>query len=104
MTMYNRLYITDPLNGVLKQNLMKTCLSKLFSVKFFKDVWYIFIGNNITIHLNNCHSSTLNSTGYLLKHHLFLTFYHTVWVRDHLLGANVNYIRTKNLHVDFFVL
>ena len=28
MTMYKRLYITDPLNGVLKQNLMKTCLSK----------------------------------------------------------------------------
>ena len=72
MTMYKRLYITDPLNGVLKQTLgvlkQKTCLSKSFSVKFFfKDVWYIFISNNITIHLNNCHSNLLNSTGYLLK-------------------------------------
>ena len=38
MTMYKRLYITDPLNGVSKQNLMKTCLSKSFSVKFLKDV------------------------------------------------------------------
>ena len=34
MTMYKRLYITDPLNGVFKQHLMKTCLSKSFSVKF----------------------------------------------------------------------
>ena len=67
MTMYKRLYITDPLNGVLKKNLMKTCLSKSFSVKFLKDVWYIFISNNITIHLNNWHSSPLNSTGYLLN-------------------------------------
>ena len=67
MTMYKCLYITDPLNGVLKQTLMKTCLSKSFSVKFFKDVWYIFISNNITIHLDNCHSNPLNSTGYLLK-------------------------------------
>ena len=50
MTIYKRLYITDPLNGVLKQNLMKTCQSKQFSVKFLKDVWYIFISNNITIH------------------------------------------------------
>ena len=25
----------------------------------------------------------------------YLTFYHTIWVRDHLLVANVNYIRTK---------
>ena len=33
MTMNKRLYITDPLNGVLKQNLMKICLSKSFSVK-----------------------------------------------------------------------
>ena len=39
MTMYKRLYITDPLNGVLKQNLMKTFLSKSFTVKFIKDVW-----------------------------------------------------------------
>ena len=38
MTMCGRLYITDPLNGVLKQNLMKTCLSKSFSVKFLKDI------------------------------------------------------------------
>ena len=67
MTMYIRLYITDPLNGVLKQNLMKTVLSKSFSVKILKDVWYIFISNNITIYLYNCHSSPLNSTGYLLK-------------------------------------
>ena len=50
MHMYTRLYTTDPLNGVLKQNLMKTCLSKSFSVKFLKDAWYIFISNNITIH------------------------------------------------------
>ena len=55
MTMHKRLYITDPLNGILKQNLTKTCISKSFSVKFLKDVWYIFISNNITIHLNNCH-------------------------------------------------
>ena len=67
MTMYKRLLITDPLNGVIKQNLLKTCLSQSFSVKFLKDVWYIFISNNITILLNNCHSSPLNSTGYLLK-------------------------------------
>ena len=67
MTMFKRVYITDALNGVLKQHLMKICLSKSFSVKFIKDVWYIFISNNITIHLNNCHSSLLNSTGYLLK-------------------------------------
>ena len=38
MTMYKRVYIIDPLNGVLKQSLMKTCLSKSFSVKFLKDV------------------------------------------------------------------
>ena len=61
MTKYKRLYIADHLNGVLKQILMKTCLSKLFSVKFLKDGWYIFISNNITIHSNNCHSSLLNS-------------------------------------------
>ena len=67
MTMYKRLYVTDPLNRVLKQNPLKTCLSKSFSVKFLKDVWYIFISNNITIYLNNYHSSPLNSTGYLLK-------------------------------------
>ena len=69
MTMYKRLYITDPLNGVLKHYLMKTYLpvSKSFSVNILKYVRYIFISNNITIHLNNCHSSTLNSTGYLLK-------------------------------------
>ena len=65
--MCKRLYITDPLNGVLKQNLMKTCLSKSFSVKFLNNIWYIFISNNITIHLNKCHLSPLNSTGYLLK-------------------------------------
>ena len=59
MTMYKRLYITDPLNGVLKQNLMKTSQSKSFSVKFLKDVGYIFISNNIAIHLNNCHSNPL---------------------------------------------
>ena len=50
---------------------MKTCLSKSFVGKFLKEVWYIFISNNIsnniTLHLNNCHSSPLNSTGYLLK-------------------------------------
>ena len=50
---------------------MKTCLSKSFAGKFLKEVWYIFISNNIsnniTLHLNNCHSSPLNSTGYLLK-------------------------------------
>ena len=40
MTMYKGLYITDPLNGVLKQNLMKTCLSKSFSVKFLKDLYF----------------------------------------------------------------
>ena len=69
MTMSKCLYITDPLNGVLKHNLMKTCLSISFSVKFLKDVWYtcVFISNNITFHLNNCHSSPLNSTGYLLE-------------------------------------
>ena len=72
MTVYKRLYITDPLNGVLKQQLMKTYLSKTFSVKFLNDVWYIFISNNIAVHLNNCHSSTLNSTGYLLKCHLLI--------------------------------
>ena len=65
MTMYKRLYITDPLNGVLKQNLIQTCLSNSFSVKFLK--MYISISNNITIHLNNCHLSPLNSTGYLLE-------------------------------------
>ena len=64
-------YITDPLNVVLKQNLMKACLSKSFSVKFLKDVLYIFISNNIAIHLNNCHSSPLNLTGYLLNFFLF---------------------------------
>ena len=68
--MFKLLYITDPLNGVLKQNLMKTCLSKLFYVKFLKDVWYIFISNNITIHLDNSHSSPLISAGFLLKCHL----------------------------------
>ena len=67
ITMYKRLYITDPLNGILNQTLMKTCLSESFSLKFLKDIWYIFIRNNITIHLSNCHSSPLNSTGYLLK-------------------------------------
>ena len=67
VTMCGRLYITDPLNGVLKQNLMKTCLSKSFSVKFLKDFLYILIRSKITIHFNNCHSSPLNSTGYLLK-------------------------------------
>ena len=67
MTMYKRLYITDPLNAVLKQNLMKTCRSKSFSVKFLKDASYIFISNNTTIYLKNCHSSPLNATGYLLK-------------------------------------
>ena len=67
MTLYKRLYIADPLDGILKQNLMKTCLSKSFSVKFLKDIWYILISNNITIHLYNCNSSPLNSTGYLLK-------------------------------------
>ena len=36
MTMYKGLYITDPLNGVLKQNPMKTCLSKLFFCEVFK--------------------------------------------------------------------
>ena len=36
MTLYKRLHITDPLNGVLKQNLLKTRLSKSFSVKFLK--------------------------------------------------------------------
>ena len=35
MTMYKRLYIADPLNGVLKLILMKTGLSKSFSVSFF---------------------------------------------------------------------
>ena len=36
MTMYKRLFITDPINGVLKQNLMKTCLSKSFFLEVFK--------------------------------------------------------------------
>ena len=70
MTMCKCLYFTDPLNGVLKQNLMKTCLSFISESVFhdvFKDVWYIFISNNIAIHLNNCHSTPLNTTGYLLK-------------------------------------
>ena len=58
ITMYKRLYITDPLNAVLKQNLMKKCLSKSFSVKFLKDIWY-FISNNITFHLNTFYSSPL---------------------------------------------
>ena len=59
---YKRLYFTDPLSGFLKQKFMKTCLSKLvseydpFSVKFLR-----------TILLDNCHSSPLNTTGYLLK-------------------------------------
>ena len=48
MTMYKRLYITDPLNGGLKKTLMEICLSKSFSVKFLKDVRYIFINNSIT--------------------------------------------------------
>ena len=56
--MHKRFYITDPLNGVLKQNLMKVCLSKSFSVKFLKDVLYIFISNNIAIHLNNSFKPT----------------------------------------------
>ena len=36
MTMYKRSYITDPLNGVVKQNLIKTCLSKSFFCEIFK--------------------------------------------------------------------
>ena len=87
-----RLYFTDPLNGVLKQNLMKHVYFNRFSVKFLKDVWYIFISNNITIHLINCHSSPLKTTGYLLKYLHISTFYHTIWVRACLLVANVNYI------------
>ena len=95
-------YITDPLNVVLKQNLMKACLSKLFSVKFLKDVLYIFISNNIAIHLNNCHSSPLNSTGYLLNVFLFNILSY-IWVRDRLV-ANMNYIRTKKLARRFLCL
>ena len=57
MTMYKRLYITDPLNGVLKQNLMKTCLSKSFAGKFLKKGLsiqkivkrYIRVGYNLDI-------------------------------------------------------
>ena len=42
MTMFKRVYITDPLNGVLKQHLMNICLSKSFSVKFLKELFGIF--------------------------------------------------------------
>ena len=34
----------------------------------------------------------------------YLTFYHTIWVRDHLLVANVNYIRTKKFARRFLCL
>ena len=33
----------------------------------------------------------------------YLTFYHTIWVRDRLLVANVNYIRTKKFARRFYV-
>ena len=35
---YKRLYFTDPLNGVLKQNLLKTCPSKSFFCEVLNDV------------------------------------------------------------------
>ena len=34
----------------------------------------------------------------------YLTFYHTIWVRDRLLVANANYIRTKKFARRFLCL
>ena len=34
----------------------------------------------------------------------YLTFYHTIWVRDRVLVANVNYIRTKKFARRFLYL
>ena len=34
----------------------------------------------------------------------YLTFYHTIWVRDRLVVANVNYIRTKKFARRFLCL
>ena len=48
--------------------------------------------------------SRVKSTGYLLKCLLLLTFYHTIWVRDRLRVAKVNYIRTKKFARRFLCL
>ena len=64
-------------------------------MKFLKDGWYIFISNKITFQLNNCCSGTLNTTGYLLKMSTYLTFYHTILLRERPLAANVSCIRIK---------
>ena len=66
MTMYKCVVFHWSFDEVLEQNLLKTCLSKSFFVKFLKDVWYLIISNNKTIHLNNCHSSSLNTTDYII--------------------------------------
>ena len=34
----------------------------------------------------------------------YLTFYHTIWIRDRLLVANVRYVRTKKLARRFLCL